>query len=114
MYQVRFLIVGCMELFWVGGNWRPSSFRIYWNFCTVVLTSGLVLWYCCHCLFNHPVIIFPGVFKLAICFLGYLYFVGCYQTTNTQFLISTEYMKISIIWSGFESLLYYKLMANDY
>jgi len=43
MIKFQVLLDGWMELFWDGGNWRPSSFFIYWNFCTVVLTSGLVL-----------------------------------------------------------------------
>jgi hypothetical protein len=32
----------------------------------------------------------------------------------SEFIMSTEYMKISIIWSRFESLRYHKLMAHDY
>ncbi|KAJ6881254.1 hypothetical protein NC651_027959 [Populus alba x Populus x berolinensis] len=104
-----------MELFLVGGNWRPSSFLIYWNFCTIVLTLG---W--CD---STVVIVYTTINRyniswcLQTCHLFSRLSIPCWLlpcNKYSKFLTSTEYMKISIKWSIFESLLYHKLMAHDY
>lgn len=103
-----------MELFLVGGNWRPSSFLIYWNFCTIVLSLG----WC----YNTVVIVYTTINRyniswcLQTCHLFSRLSILCWLlpcNKYSKFLTSTENMKISIKWSTFESLLYHKLMAHD-